>query len=257
MAGSTIMAVTTCNAVQWLAHGKAMVDSFDRFWPEQVGLLVYAEGLSPERRPRVTFIDLDAAAPWLKPWKSERTDAQRGITPKGYRYRWDAVRFAHKIAALDAAATACDCGLLVWIDSDVMTHAAIASEWLEGLLPQDADLGWLDRARMYPETGFMLFRLPETRVLIQRLADLYATGAIFGLPEWHDAVVIQHAVNEAVAGGEVMVASLSGRGREHHNVFANSPLAERLDHLKGARKANGRTPPHERVVDGGGKYWRR
>jgi hypothetical protein len=41
-------------------------------------------------------------------------------------------------------------------------------------------------------------------------------------------------------------------------VFANSPqLATKLDHLKGSRKAGGRTPPHERVVAGGGKYWRR
>jgi hypothetical protein len=254
----TIMAVTTCNAAQWLAHGKAMADSFDRFWPEHVGLLVYAEGFSPERRPRVTFIDLDAAAPWLKPWKSERTAAQRGMTPKGYRYRWDAVRFAHKIAALDAAATACQSALLIWLDSDVMTHAEITSEWLEGLLPQDADLGWLDRERSTVETGFLAFRLPETRVLIHRLADLYANGTVFTLPETHDGYVIQHVVKEAEAAGVIRVASLAGEGRKHHNVFANSPqLATKLDHLKGARKANGRTPPHERVVAGGGKYWRR
>ena len=247
-------AVTTCNQAQWTAYGEAMAATFVRHWPREVRLTVYAEGFDGGAEEQFETIPLAAAAPWLAPWKVARSPAQCGLTPTGYAFRRDAVRFAHKIAAIGAAATELE-SVLIWLDADIVAHAPVTLDWLEALLPADADMGWLDRDHVYPECGFLMFRLPQAGKIIRQIVTAYQTGQIFKLREWHDSYVIETIVKAAETAGDLHVASLSGEGRAHHHVLANSPLAERLDHLKGKRKAIGRTPRHERCVAGGGAYW--
>lgn len=238
----------------WQAYGRAMATTFERHWPADVELTIYAEGFDGDRNGRVRFVDLDQAAPWLKPWKAKRTPDQRGMTPRGYKFRWDAVKFAHKVAALGAAAEL-EADVLIWLDADIVTHAPVTVEWLDSLFPASADLAWLDRARVYPECGFLMFRLPACGRVIRQIVTTYQTGEIFKLREWHDSYVIETIVKAAEAMGEIRVASLSGEGRAHHHVLPNSPVSACLDHLKGNRKTMGRTPKHERRVAGGGAYW--
>lgn len=248
-------AITTCSQSQWAAYGRTMAKTFARFWAREVQLTVYAEGFSGEPNGEVHFVDLGQAAPWLAPWKAERTPEQRGMTKDGYRYRWDAVRFSHKIAALSAAMDS-RCDVLIWLDSDIVTHAPATVEWLDSLFPADATMAWLDRIRTYPECGFMMFRLPQAAALINAIVAMYLTGAVFKLQEWHDSFVIHQVAKGAVAQGEIKVASLSGEGRAHHHVFASSPLSCKMDHLKGGRKLIGRTPKHERYFKDNLPYWR-
>lgn len=248
-----IMAITTCNAAQWSAFGETMAATFVRHWPREVRLTVYTEGFSVDPEEQFAGVDLDGAAPWLRLWKAAKTPAQCGMTSLGYKFRFDAARFAHKIAAIEAGARAFQDGILIWLDADIVSHSPITMDWLEALFP-DGDLAWLDRDRTYPECGFLMFRLPGAWPIIDRLSDLYRSGSLFDLAEWHDSYAIQHVVKQA--GREVSVRSLSGAGRSQHHVLVNSLVGDRLDHLKGDRKGIGRTPQHERVVAGGGSYWR-
>jgi hypothetical protein len=233
-------AITTCNHAQWLAHGQTMAATFDRHWPPEIKLTVYAEGFSGDRNGRVRFVNLDQAAPWLAPWKAALTPAQRGITPQGYRYRWDAAKFAHKVAALGAAVSEHE-GILAWLDADIRSHADVTIAWLEALMPAEADVAWLDRHGRYPETGALLFRLPRVAKVLRRIVMAYQDGQIFKLREWHDAYVIGNMIGTAEALGEIGVASLSGDARMVHHPLAAGPLGSRLDHLKGARKIAGRS----------------
>lgn len=247
---SKYLAVTTCNAELWGRYGRAMANTYLRHWPTDISLRVYAERFDPEINGIQTF-DLDAAAPWLAPWKAARSKIERGVlarpdlskrgTERTYNYRTDAVRFSHKVAALGAAAQA-DVDVLIWMDSDIVTHSPVTRDWLEELFPESADLAWLDRARKYPECGFMMFRLPKMRTLIGELVLTYQMGTVFGYPETHDSYVIQQLVEAAVAKGEFKVHSLSGEARQFGHPFCSGPLGARLDHLKGdARKRRGRS----------------
>lgn len=247
-------AVTTCSVAQWTAFGRAMVATFERHWPRDIQLWFYVDAFQGHDTERVRFLDLNQSAAWFARWKEHRTPEQHGKTTSGYKYRWDAVKFAHKVAAIGTAAETIDGGL-IWIDADIITHAPVTAEWLENLLPVDADIGWLDRDRYYPECGFLMFRLPQAAPIIRRIVAAYINDSIFRMAEWHDSFVIETVVKTAVKLGQIKVASLSGAGRAHHHVLANSPIGERLDHLKGGRKIIGRTPKHERVVAGGGPYW--
>ena len=83
----------------WESYGRAMVATFRRHWPAEVPLRLYTEGFSCDIEG-VETDDLYAVAPWFGPWKAERTKAQRGYKTGKYRFRDDAVRFSHKIAAI-------------------------------------------------------------------------------------------------------------------------------------------------------------
>jgi hypothetical protein len=248
-------AITTCNAEQWARYGRAMVKTFQRFWPDQVPLTVYSEGFQPQVNGRVRHADLYGAAPWLEAWKEARTPAQRGMTPKGYRYRWDAARFSHKVAAIEAGASQTNTDVLIWMDADIVTHAPVTTAWLDSLLPVDSDLGWLDRENYYPECGFLMFRLPNCARVIRQIGKAYRSGDIFRLGQWHDSYVIETMVMAAVARGKIKVASLSGEGRTSHHPLVNSRLGECLDHLKGSRKARGRSAKHDLVKARSEPYW--
>ena len=253
---ASYQAITTCNSDQWTQYGRAMATTFARHWPTDVPLRVYAEGFTGDQNGRIEFVDFHESAPWFAPWAASHGPGARGITPQGYRYRWDCVKFAHKIAAISAAAKAGDCDVLIWLDADIVTHSLVTLNWLDSLLPADADMAWLDRATKYPECGFMLFRLPNAAGLIKTLRNAYKTGEVFNLPETHDSYVIQTVVRAAQQRGEIKVASLSGKGRDCHHPLVNGPLGACLDHLKGSRKAEGRSRRTDLITPRSEPYWR-
>jgi hypothetical protein len=169
------------------------------------------------------------------------------------------VKFAHKVAALTDAALEMSDGVLIWLDADIFTHADVTSDWLERLFPPPAYLAWLDRKSAHPECGFVMYRCsdPYHREFMEAFRRLYTSGEIFRLPETHDSFVLQHLVHVKVVTRKIAVpASLSGDGRRASHVLANSPLSTRIDHMKGQRKAIGRTPKNERyLLKDGHPYW--
>jgi hypothetical protein len=260
-------ALTTCNQAIWHAHGRAMVRTFMRCWPQEVALEVYCEEFWPEPpekdlskpTPWLGYTELYEAAPWLATWKALYRDPRYNGGQGGRDYRHDAVRFSHKVAALGAAAEKCDCDILLWLDADIVTHADVTLEWLDGLFPEPATIAWLDRERAYPECGFLMFRMPVGRKIIRNVVTMYRTGALFQLPEWHDSFVLQHVVNAMVQRGKAKAHSLSGpEGRKAiGHPFVNSPLAAYLDHLKGEiRKTHGRSLKQDLKVPRSEAYWK-
>lgn len=230
-------AITTCNQSQWEQYGRAMATTFYRHWPSTVPLRVYAEGFNVVEQP-VECIALEVTAPWLSIWKALYRAPQYNGGENARDYRHDAVRFAHKVAAIGAAAEDADFDVLIWIDADTVTHSPVTTEWLDGLFPEPAVVAWLDRERTYPECGFLMFRFPAARRVIREVVKAYRNGSIFMLPEWHDSYVIQHVVQKS----GVAVHSLSGpEGRKNiGHPWVSSELASRLDHLKGEiRKRDG------------------
>ena len=223
-----------------------MAASFAKFWPSEIGLTIYAQDFTAENT-----VDLYQEAPWLAPWKAQRSPEDRGkhLIPR-QRFKRDAVRFSHKVAALGAGLEAADCDVLIWLDADVLTYAPVTVDWLDSLFPPPAPMAWLDRTKKYAETSFMMFRLPDGGDVIRRVVAMYQGETVFGLAETHDGFVFQHVVDT----GEIGAHSLSGEGRKWHNAFVNSPLATRMDHLK-RRKGEDRTPRDVRVEPGGGRYW--
>lgn len=234
------LAISTFNAAGLALYGRRMMASFRQHWPSEVPLRVYSEEWQGD-------VDLFAASPWLSAFKARHRDRR-------FRdYRWDAVRFAHKVAAVCHAARE-DVDILIWLDGDTLTHSTFPMADIEALAPKgNAWIAWLDRAMVYPECGFYMLnrRHPRHMELIDTLERMYAADTLFSLPEYHDSFVLEHVVRTAGVGTK----SLSGDGYHTSHPLINGPLGRWLDHMKGNRKVAGRTPKAERRVKDGVPYW--
>lgn len=246
----SMFVVTTCNRELWDQCGRRMAETHRQYWPADVPLYVYAENFD------VDVPCIQRALPgWFMRWKQSLAmhpdahglDLKHNRRGRPYDFRRDCVRFAHKVAALTDTGLSARGGLMVWADADVLTHAAVDEVWLRGKL-RGGYMAWLDRERIYPECGFVLFDCnhPRHRDFMELYRCHYETLEVLSERETHDSYVLQQLVNQCVANGWFTApASLSGGARRSHHPLPASPLGARLDHAKGPRKVQGRTPRHE------------
>lgn len=233
----TFDAVTTFALRHWESHAKRCVDSFTSHW-SGVKLTLYGDETLAQK------------SSWLTEFK-----ARHAHRPT-HDYRRDAVRFAHKIAAIELALAAGSADALIWIDADCVTHAPVDAQWLAGLLGV-ADFAYLRRTRKYSETGFMMLRRNDCgRLFVSNVVEHYRSDQIFGLPEWHDCWVIDHVRAGMEAAGLLHCASLSGDFEDSSHPLVNGPLGARLDHLKGKRKADGKSRASDLKHARPEPYWR-
>lgn len=250
--------VTTIHAAGWVAYGRKMAESVITHWPaEALPLIVYAEGFEPEPMDGLEVRQLPA---WIDEFKAQfgGIAANNGKRAGGYDYRFDAIKFAHKVAALTDCALGLTDETLIWLDADTFTHADVDEAWLDRLFPGPGYLAWLDRDRSHPECGWVMFRCghPYHRTFMERFRDLYINGEVFSLRETHDSYVLQHLALAKHANGKIEApASLSGWARRTAHPFCNGPLGDRLDHKKGPRKAMPRTPDRDLVQPRSEAYW--
>lgn len=229
---TTFDVVTTYATRHWSSHAERCVETFNRHW----------EGM---RLRTYTDEDLEQSSDWLPEFK------QRHRHRPTQNYRFDAVRFAHKVAAIEQAYRIGTTDVLVWMDADCVTHAPVTQEWLAGMLG-DADFGYLRRTRKYPECGFMLIRRNHAGAsLVASLVELYRSDQLFTLAEWHDSWAIEHIRRQL----GILCVSLSGDAEDTGHPLVNGPLGAKLDHLKGKRKAEGRSRLSDLKTQRGEDYW--
>jgi hypothetical protein len=247
--------VTTCHAAGWQEYGRRMAQSFDQFWPADIPLYLYAEDFEPDHaRPLVRRLPT-----WFSEFKARHAQdpCAHGVVDGRYDFLRDCVRFAHKVAAVTDAGLRLDTDVLIWADADIVTHAPVSADWLTTLFPPGPHIAWLDRKHLYPECGFYLLRCshPMHREVMKRWQHLYEADAVLALAETHDCYSLQQVVREAEREGLLTTHSLSGAGWEHGHPLINSPLGARFDHLKGPRKALGRSQPTDLITPRLEPYW--
>jgi hypothetical protein len=248
-----IVAVTTFNSSGLAQYGERFVSSFEAMWPKEVELVIYSEGWEKHQLPesRAVVRDLIDASPWLSDFK--RSNQYRNETGG---FRKDAIRFSHKVAALcDVCWGNPGTEYFIWLDADIFAHSPISMVELMGLVPEGNEwIAWLNRSRSYPECGFYILngRHPEHRRNMEAFEDMYVRDRLFNLAEWHDSYVLQAVVKER----RIVAKSLSGDYAHTGHPFVNGPLGHWFDHLKGARKVEGRSRAVDLKYNRHEPYWR-
>lgn len=234
-----IVVVTTCSAEGWAVYGRKMLDSFKAFWDKSIELVIYTDGFEIEHDVNITARKFP---PWFDAWKFslfDNADAH-GMANDKYNFRRDCVRFSHKVVALtDYALSFRGEDLLIWMDSDITTHDNVTPEWIATLTNKKSYMSWLNRDKLYPECGFLIFnsKHPRHDDYMMTLRDLYLFKDIFVLNQTHDSYVFEYLANKFVEQGYIRQPfSLSGHGSRHHDVFSHSLLANYMVHAKGRRK---------------------
>ena len=184
------------------------------------------------------------------PERAKRKDAGKG-------FKWDAVRFAHKVYSIFHCAAHTDTDWLIWMDGDTVCHSPIAITDLERLCPPDRDLCFLGRRHKYTECGLYAMNLRSLRVqdFLKQFQKYYddAEQGIFTLDEWHDSFVFdavrkQHPLIELDWSSHL----ITGEGHP----LINCEWGAYLDHLKGARKDLGRSKRVDLKVQRTEAYWK-
>jgi hypothetical protein len=168
-----------------------------------------------------------------------------------FSYEYDAYRFHHKPFAVEQVynqIVESDYDRLVWIDSDTIALKQISPDDLSKFCvadPKDARtvMTYLGRANKYSECGFLGFnmRAPDTGSYIRAVAEMYHSGWVFSLKEWHDSYVWDHCRRLFEENGSCF-ENISGTGFNTVHPFVNSGLGKIIDHLKGpARKRAGKS----------------
>lgn len=260
--------ITTFNEPGYKQYGQRMIQTFLQNWPAEVTLVVYAEGCTVEETaPNLVVRDIaivDALTVFKEAWRnipkangnvrddpvrSKRKDAGKG-------FKWDAVRFSHKVYSIFHCAKNTKTDWLIWMDADTVCHSPITIADIDKLCPGHHDLCFLGRKGKYTECGLYAMNLNHSimeRFLwdFQRLYD-DAEGGIFRLVEWHDSFVFDvvrknHQLNELDWSGHL----ITGEGHP----LINSEWGAYLDHLKGDRKHVGRSKLIDLKVTRTEAYW--
>ena len=249
-------AVSTCHAPGYELYGRHMLEGFERHWPRQVPLHFYCEGFRPSvSSPRIHLHDLHGSCPELVAFKRRhadhpeahgsgarprwqlRVDWRRGRLKlrrkRTLGYRWDAVRFSHKVFALLHAGR----DVLFLLDADLSFHRDIAPDLLEALVPADCLVGFLARPK-FTECGFVAYNLrhPAAFDFLAEYERLYVTDALFAERQWTDAYLFDVVRERFEKRGCRTHDIAQGLGRRVGHVLVESPLGAYMDHRKGERK---------------------
>lgn len=232
--------VTTTNAEGWEQTGRRMAESFLDRWKTGT-LTVYAEDFDPD-----VPVEVRQLPEWQADFKAKygTTAAYVGQYRGRYDFRFDMVRFSHKVAAMTDFGVGVTDGVMVWLDADTFTHADVTEEWLESLFPERAYLAWLERRGSSPETGFVMFRAshPYHVPFMEAFRRLYTSGRVTDYREFHDAFVLWQLTQIKVSLRKIPPPhNLSGDARNWHHPFCSSELGSRMDHMKGPRKEDGKS----------------
>lgn len=265
-----IAVVTTFNGNGLKKYGQRMINTFIETWPADVTLHLYPEECNPQvpDHNRITLKRLEEVPElhaFKEKWKnvpkangdvstdpvrSKRKDAGKG-------FKWDAIRFAHKVYAVFDCARTTDADILFWMDADTVCHSPITAEQLNEFIV-NTELGFLGREGKYTECGLYSLDLRSAKVqqFLKEFQKMYddAESGIFTLAEWHDSFVFD--VVRSKFRGQIKENNWSAniiKGEGHPLI--NSKWGAYLDHLKGDRKDQGRSKDKDLKVKRTEAYW--
>jgi hypothetical protein len=245
------------NEILYNQYGRNMINDFHNVSGLDVKLCVIFEGPVPYHAFRNEKIDIIQMA---NPEHDKFTKyfghlhQARGLTIKlskdnkkadlVWNYRFDAIRFSFKIFSIIQAINLITTDEpFAWIDADIRCLQKFNSEDMKPFLPEGSELmSYLGRDNHpYSECGFLGFNAQHPKCLefLTRMKNIYTSGEIFSLTEWHDSWIWDYVRNEYESQG-INFKNISGAARTLEHPFINCGLGKYFDHLKGAqRKADG------------------
>jgi hypothetical protein len=248
--------VTTTNAKGWEETGRRMAESFIARWPAECQpLTIYAEDFDPD----IEGVSVRRLPEWVGEFKAKYAGVPSANgRPRGdYDYRFDAVKFCHKVGAMTDFGCDLTDGVMIWLDADTFTHADVTEEWLKNLFPDPAYLAWLERRGSHPETGFVMFRCghPYHASFLESFRHIYTSGDLFKIGETHDAAALFWVAMTKFRSCKIpQPFNLSGDASRTSHPLIHA-LGDCLDHLKGARKQEGKSRKRDLIFRRNEPYW--
>lgn len=267
--------VTTFNQSGYDKYASRMIDTFLQNWPSCVDLYVYAENCSvSQSADNLKVYSVETQLPDLVNFKLKWQNDPKAVgkqqlngndrrgKPLGIGFKWDAVRFSHKVYAVCDAARHLNSDVMFWMDADTVCHSPIDIKFIEMQMPEPVEIAYFGRSRKYTECGFygLNLRSQITQYFVELFQWQYdnAEQGIFSMKEWHDSWVFDR-VREQIKSRfpdwhqyDWSNGIVQGEGHP----LINSSWGAYLDHLKGdSRKKNGKSSSLDLRIARNETYW--
>ena len=255
-----IVVITSMNKEGWDRYGHRFVDTFLKFWPEEISLVIYAEGFRLDKQlARVAIVNFDdQLSQSIQTFNTQLKILYQKIGQKPKEsYLFDAMKFAKKGFALVDGIEKNIGKQVIWLDADVYTFSPFSIHQIEQLIQcgnEEVFCAHLRRFGMHTESGFMGFNTmhPLVNEFCERYKSIYLTGAIFHQEHWTDCHVFDCLKTYYISFGFKNAFFEIPSALSTHP-FINSPLGLFMDHLKGNRKNNGVSLDNDFIIPPRGK----
>lgn len=263
--------VTTFHKEGYDKYAKRMIQTFLANWPKDITLYAYPQDHTiDEKAENLVVRDLHSSIPELvafkERWKNDPKASgkvpigppdRKGKQP-GIGFRWDAIRFSHKVYSVCHAAKNTDADVLFWMDADMVCHTATPGHFIDKMI--SASLCFLGRPKKFTECGLysMNLRDPITQLFLVEFQRAYDSGRLFTFQEWNDCWVFDEIrkeikqKNPAWSWHDWCQGIVKGEGHP----LINTEWGAYLDHLKGRRKDTGKSDRKDLIVKRLESYWR-
>lgn len=264
--------VTTFHADGYKSYAQRMIQTFLQNWPSDVTLYAYPQDVSVEESaPNLVVRDLLTTVPALVEFKQRwqhdpraRGEVATGPADRkgkapGIGFRWDAIRFSHKVYAVCHAAQNTTADVLFWMDADMVCHSPITADFIRSQIPDSVGLAFLGRRKKFTECGLYAMNLRDTitRAWLNEFQLAYDTGRLMTMQEWNDCWIFD-ITRQEVKGQHPEWQWLNWSDNldmgEGHPLI-NTAWGAYLDHLKGKRKRDGRSLSKDLLVQRSEPYW--
>ena len=242
--------VTTFNNKGFNICAKEMLMSFDKFWTKDIPLNVYCEDMDLPKiktSDRVLFSSFNEE---VKKWYKFQSkfflrELNKPDNSINSFYKYSAIKFAHKIYAIEKQLEKNISEYLIWLDSDVITFKKVNSSFIDTLIDKNSYLTYLGREHInfHSEAGFLIFNTKNKfhKIFWQRMMEMYDEGKLFDQNEWHDSYIFD-VVRLELEKKSLKNINITSMGlnstQDQLNVFDNSVLGKFMNHFKGNRKLN-------------------
>lgn len=222
--------VTTFSPKGYEVYGRRFIESFARYWPDDVRLYAYYEGAVPpsDASPRAIWLSLEHD-------KDRAAFMARYKDTEQHDYRKCAVRYSHKVWAITSAPR--DVENLIWLDGDCETFAQVAPWMIQNACAEPGQVGsFLGRPyHRHTETGFWSVRMKNCGAdFLDEMRRMYTSGDVYNLSEWHDCMVFDFVRRKLErAGYRFRNICPDAKGL---SVFEYSPLNGFIRHNKGPER---------------------
>ena len=221
--------VTTFNKKGFDAFGKEMIISFDKFWSKDIALNVYYEDMNLpdiETSNRIFFSSFNEE---VKKWYKFQSnfflrELNKPDSPINSFYKYSAIKFAHKIYAIEKQLEKNFSEYLIWLDSDVITFKKIENSFIDTLV----------------DNNLLYQKLETNKIFWKRMMEMYDQGKLFDQNEWHDSYILDvvRLELEKKSLKNINISLMGLRWVDPLYIFDNSVLGEFMNHFKGKRKVN-------------------
>lgn len=246
----TYSAFTTFSKNGYEEYGYRNIDTFIDFWPKDINYFIYTEDFNIKNTDRIKRIDINKNIPDLMSFKDKHKDNPKAHGKIGNRYdfMYDFVKFSHKSYVMFHAIENLTTDWIIWLDGDTVTHTKVDEALLNSVCDPEFMISYLGRDNLFSETGFLAFNRRHPKILeyVKIAKNIYDNELVYSLKEFSnghtDCHVFDYSINILKNEG-VKFNNISGHLKNSKHPFINCILGQYMDHLKGNRKALGRSNP--------------